>query len=117
MAARLTSTIIFESHTNAVAAKLTEKAWKLVQHEETTITIDKVNGAQSSHSSVVKVNGLVRFVQVYLTAQHRLPNDVVEKARNYERPRETSTNLALWNRQGRVCSEYVTVVQGHFASS
>ena len=36
---------IFESHTDAVVAKITEKAQKLVQHKETTITIIEVNGA------------------------------------------------------------------------
>ena len=41
----LMPTGIFESHTDAVAAKITDEAQKLVQHKETTITIIEVNGA------------------------------------------------------------------------
>ena len=40
----LTPTGIYESHTDVVAAKITEKVWKLVQNKETTITIIEVNG-------------------------------------------------------------------------
>ena len=40
----LMPTRIYESHTDAMAAKITDEVQKLVQHKETTITIIEVNG-------------------------------------------------------------------------